>query len=108
MVGGVEDLEGVEVATNLSPKLKWETANTIWSSVLNPVIQNPMNSMQILDNLSLVSGVNIINHKLGRMMQGWFVIDIQGIATLYRSSPFNDKTLTLTVSAPVVVSLGVF
>src|SRR5712671_4951391 len=79
-----------------------------WASQLNPVLGNPMTNMSILKNITLASGNNVINHKLAQLQQGWIITDIQGAATIYRSQPFNDKTLTLNSSAPVTISLGVF
>jgi hypothetical protein len=82
--------------------------NPILAAILNPVLANPLNSVSILSNVSLIAGANTINHKLGRMQLGWFLVDTQGTATVYRSASFNDLTLTLTASAPVTVSIGVF
>jgi hypothetical protein len=96
------------MATPLSPKLEWPLMNPILASTLNPLIANPLNYCQLLQNISLVSGVNVINHKLGRQMVGWFFTDIQGIASVYRSGLLNAFTLTLTSNAPVLVSIGVF
>ena len=96
------------MATPLSTQLKWEIANPLWASSLNPLLANPFNSVQIISKFSLVAGINIINHMLGRTLLGWFITDIDGIASIYRSAPFNALTLTLTVSAPVVVNLGVY
>jgi hypothetical protein len=56
----------------------------------------------------LINGTTIINHGLGKMQQGWFIVDINGAATIYRSQPLNDKTLILNSSAAVIVSIGVF
>lgn len=56
----------------------------------------------------MINGVTTINHKLGQVQQGWFIIDINGAATVYRSQPFNDKTLVLTSNAAVTVNIGVF
>lgn len=92
----------------LSSKLDWSLANPIWAAAINPVIANPLNDANILSEIVLVDGVTIINHGLSRKMQGWFIIDINGAATIYRSAPFNSSTLTLTSSAIVTVSLGVF
>ncbi len=81
---------------------------TRWTSILNPVIGNPLNNMRQIEDVVLSVGANTINHKLGYKMQGWVVTDIQGAAVIYRSAPFNDKTITLNASAPVTISLGVF
>lgn len=80
-----------------------------WASILNPFLSNPLNQMRILKDISLSIGSNSINHLLGRIQQGWIIIDIQGGASMiYRSAPFNDKILTLMSSAAVTISLGVF
>lgn len=86
------------------------TMQTRWKSDLDPMLSNPLNEISILKNVSLMTGDNTINHLLGRVMQGWFLIDLQGIATIYRpsTSPFNKLTLTLTSSADVTCSIGVF
>jgi len=81
---------------------------TKWKSQLDPVLANPMTNMSILKNVNLVIGVNVINHLLGRVQQGWVITDIQGAAQIYRSAEFNNLTLTLTSDAIVTVSIGVF
>lgn len=81
---------------------------TQWSSQLNPVLANPMTNASILKNISLVVGTNTINHLLGETQQGWCITDINAPATIYRSMPLNDKTLTLTSSAVCIVSICVF
>lgn len=93
--------------SNLSTKLPWDQAQTRWASQLNPLLANPVNTLLFMDAV-LVTGVNVLNHRLGKNQQGWIITDIQGIATIYRSAPFNDKTLTLTSSADVTLTLGVF
>jgi hypothetical protein len=93
---------------SLVQKLPLELMGTKWASELNPIIANPLNNVSILKNISLVSGSNVINHGLGQNQQGWFLIDIQGNAVVYRSAPFNNLTLTLTSSAAVTCSIGVF
>ena len=81
---------------------------TKWASTLNPIIANPLNSVQILNDVQLKNGATMINHKLGRKPQGWLILDINAAATIYRSQPFNDLILTLTSNADVTVTLGVF
>lgn len=96
------------MATPLSSDLPWELANNIWAQTLNPLIASPLNSVQILKDVLLIAGKNVINHKLGHKMNGWFLVDLQGPIVPYRSAPFNDLTLTLTSSAVVTCSIGVF
>lgn len=94
--------------SNLSTKLPWEQANNRWAAQLNPLLDNALNNASLLTGVDLVIGSNTINHKLGRVMQGFFITDIDGAAVIYRSQPFNDLTLTLVSDAVVTINLGVF
>ncbi len=82
--------------------------STKWKSLLDPILKNPMNEVSILSNIPLAIGSNKIPHLLGSVQRGWFLVDINGVATIYRSSSFNASYLYLTSSAVVTVSLGVF
>jgi hypothetical protein len=79
-----------------------------WGAVLNVLLKNPSLDNVLLKGISLSNGATVINHKLGRTPQGWRIVDIDGAATVYRSQPFNNLTLTLTSNAAVTVSLEVF
>ncbi len=81
---------------------------TRWKALLDPLLKNPLNGVQLLKGVQLNSGITVINHLLGRQMQGWFLTDVNGAATIYRSEPFNDLTLTLISDAAVTVNIGVF
>lgn len=92
----------------LPQKLDWDMAQTQWASPLNQLITNPLNSVNILTSVALINGTTVINHKLQRKQQGWFLTDVNAAATIYRSAAFNDQTLTLTSNAACVVNIGVF
>lgn len=79
-----------------------------WASILNPLIANPLTQGNILKNITLKNGVTVINHLLARKMQGWAIVDQNAAATIYRSQPFNDQTLTLTSNAAVTINILVF
>lgn len=96
------------MAGPISSKMKWELMNPILAQALNPIIASPINGLNILENQILITGANVINHGLGRMMLGWFIIDLQDAATIYRSQPLNSSTLTLTSNIDATVSIGVF
>lgn len=82
---------------------------TRWKVILDVILKLPLNnSPSFLQNVDLIDGVTFVNHGLGRNPQGWFVVDINGAAEIYRSSPFNSLTLGLTSSAAVTVALLVF
>lgn len=79
-----------------------------WAAQLNPLIANPINQANILTDVVLKNGSTVVNHKLGRMMQGWFIVDQTGAAQIYRSASMNSVNITLTSNAAVTVALAVF
>lgn len=96
------------MATPLSSNLDWDAAKNLWAQSLNPVLANPLLSGKVLGPITLVSGVNAVNHGLGRTMQGWFITDQNALASIYRSAPLNATNLVLTSSAAVTLLLWVF
>ena len=86
----------------------FQLMQTKWASILNPLLAQPLSNSNVLSNVPLSSGNNVINHLLARKMQGWIISDINAAATIYRNAPFNDQTLTLHSSASCVVNLVVF
>jgi hypothetical protein len=81
---------------------------TRWSSLINPVLDNPIVKGRIVREVALgVTSVEV-NHRLGRTPQGWLIIDSNANETVWRTSPLNQTTLELTASGPVTVSLYIF
>lgn len=89
-------------------KLPFELMLTKWSSILNPLLSNKLNNVSVLKGVVLAIGENKIPHLLGRDQQGWYVTDINAVATLYRSKPLEASFLYLTSSAVATINLGVF
>ena len=79
-----------------------------WTKELNPVLAMPLNQGIMLEDITLQVGANVINHLLGRKMIGWIIIDQDAQASMFRSQPLNNKTLTLTSDAIVTLKLWVF
>lgn len=88
-------------------KLPLELMQNRWASILNPLLAIPILNGQVL-SVSLVSGDNVINHKLSRIPQGFFVVDLDSNVTIYRSKPLNNLTLTLAASGTAQVKIYVF
>lgn len=100
-----------KVAGNLSPKLEWPLANPKWAATLNPILGNPLVNGNILTGIVLKSGVNTINHGLGRKLQGYVVILNSSASTFHDNQSTNqypDLTLVLNASGTATVSLYVF
>lgn len=81
---------------------------TKWASELNPLLAKPLSNNSLLLGVKLINGVTVVDHLLGRQMQGWIISDIDSAATIFRSQPFNSKTLTLTSNAACTINLVVF
>lgn len=100
-----------KVAGSLSPKLSWDLANPRWASILNPLLANPLVNGRILQDEEVASGRNIINHGLGRKLQGYIVTLNNANVTFYDSQATNqmpDLTLILNASGAATINLYVF
>ncbi len=84
---------------------------TQWSSVLDPLLSNPVIAGVLLKNVTLVIGANVINHKLGRPLQGWVPVRLRSSVTIFDTQDANqlpELTLQLTASAAAIIDLYVF
>lgn len=95
----------------LPQKLSWDLAQYQWAAQLNPIIANPTINNLILKNVSLVTGTNVINHRLARPLQGWNPTRIRSSASIYDmqdTNPTPSLTLILVSDADVIIDLVVF
>lgn len=108
---GSDRVGAVKVAGNLSPKLEWPLANPKWAATLNPILANPVVNGNLLPSMRVVTGLNVINHKLGRKLQGYMVVLNNTAVTFYDGQDINqypDMTLALYASGAATISLYVF
>jgi hypothetical protein len=66
---------------------------------------------QILPSVNLAVGLNKISHKLGRKLQGWFIVRQRASATIYDTQDVNktpDINLYLNSSSIATVDIFVF
>ena len=78
---------------------------------INPLIKNPLNSGQILQDVKLAVGTNVIPTGLNRKLQGWFTVRQRALANIYDNQDSNNNpgvTLILISDAQVKVDLYVF
>ena len=84
---------------------------TQWASQLDQVLSCPIVNGRLLENVTLTTGSNTINHKLSRKLVGYIVCLKSANVTIYDTQSTNtmtDKTLQLTASGPAVITLWVF
>lgn len=96
---------------SLPQELPWHMADNRWATILNPVIACPLVQGRMVSNVQLVVGTNVINHLLGRKLQGWFITGINAPTTIYDVQASNQTpqlTLVLNSSAVALVNIWVF
>lgn len=95
----------------LPQKLPIDQMQNQWAAAINPVLSSPIVSGLQLNNVALANGTTVINHKLGRKLQGWLIVGINANATIHDNQATNqmsDLTLSLTSNAAVTVNLWVY
>lgn len=98
----------MQLPTLQSDSYTLQLLQTKWASILNPVLRNPTTNPTILQGVSLVTGVNVINTGMSEVLQGWMISDLTAGVTVYRSAPKSSKTLTLTSSGAATCDLVIF
>jgi len=81
------------------------------ANALNPVLANPTVSGTIIENVELAVGSNIVDHKLGRKLQGWVIVRKRAAADIYDTQDTNTqptRTLLLVSDAEVMVDIYCF
>lgn len=99
------------MSSTLAQRLTLIQMQNQWASQINPVLANPLVNGQLLTNQVLKAGTTAINHGLGRKLQGWFLVGINGAATIYDNQANNQMpqlTLSLISNVAVTASIWVF
>lgn len=85
---------------------------TKWAAAINPLLSNPILDSSTLASVQLTTGANVINHKLGRNLQGWKITRMRSnFSQIFDTQDANQTpnlTLNLNSSANVVVDIEVF
>ena len=97
------------MAGSLSTKLPWDLANPKWAATLNPLLANTLIQGSQIDGIILAAGVaKAINHNLGQLPNGWFVVDNVANSNIWRTQAFTTTVLTLQASANTTISIWVY
>lgn len=96
----------------LPQQLNLDMMQNRWATILEPIINNPVNNSVLLKNVPIITGTNVINHKLGRNLQGWMVTRMRSVyAQLYDLQDSNQipgLTLVLVSDQDLTIDLVVF
>jgi hypothetical protein len=95
--------------SNLSTKLPLDLLLTQWSTILTPVINNPILKGYAIKSIVMAATTpRVIPIGLGFAQQGWFLTDNMASCNVWRTQPFNESALTLEASADTTISIWVF
>jgi hypothetical protein len=82
---------------------------TSWKTILAPGLRNPLMQGTLLKGISLQTGVNTVNHTLGRPLIGWFITRQNALSDIYDGQDTNQTpNLTLTLISAAVVTVDVY
>ncbi len=84
---------------------------TNWPRVLDPLLDSPIATPILLQDVVLIAGQTVIDHKLGKKLTGWEIVRQRGDASVWDNqdgNPLPDKNLWLMASSGVSVDLLVF
>lgn len=80
-------------------------------SSLIPVLNNPIVNGNLVQDVTVASGSNVIDHGLGRPLIGWIIVRNSASVTFYDTQSTNanpSRNLLLTASGAATISLYVF
>ena len=83
----------------------------MWSALINPILNTAELNTVLLKNISLSVGTTQVNHRLGRKLQGWYIVRKRSLANIYDNQDTNQNpelTLLLVSDAKVEIDLVVF
>lgn len=78
---------------------------------LNPIFDTPTLNGVLLSEVPLISGTNIINHRLSRNLIGWQIVRQRAAASIYDDQDNNSTpsiNLILISDAAVIVDIYCF
>jgi hypothetical protein len=86
------------------------------SNTIAPVLKSLIVDGVLVKDIVLASGVNRVNHTLGRPPEGWIIVDRNSAATVFKTVPVagtantitDSSTISLTASGAVTVSIWFF
>ena len=81
---------------------------TAWKSNLDPVLSNPLLNGVLQKNITLASGTNVINHLLGRPIQGYLITGMHNAFSEIYDTQSNTPALTLNLHSSVATSIDLY
>lgn len=92
-----------------------DSVQTNIANSLTPVLKSLIIDGVLVKDIELANGVNRVNHTLGRLPEGWIIVDRNSPATVFKTVPTSaantitdSSTISLTSSGAVTVSIWFF
>jgi Tfp pilus assembly protein FimT len=85
-----------------------DTLQTNIEQAVTPAIKSQLLDGRLITAQNLVSGDNKVQHKLGRVPQGYIIVKRTSGATVYDTSETDSNFLILNSSGTLTVSIWVF
>lgn len=88
--------------------------NRVQDNLARPIdqlLQVPILDGQLVEDVVLKAGDNLVDHGLGRVLRGWIVVRQSAMSDLYdkqSTNPFPARQLALNSSNAATVSMWVF
>jgi hypothetical protein len=79
-----------------------------WKSSIDPILSNPLVNGVLQKNISLSVGVNSINHKLGRTLQGYVITGMHGVYSQIFDTTSLNPALTLSLNSSAATSIDIY
>lgn len=86
-----------------------EAVQTNIAQSIVPLLRSPIVDGNLV-KAALVSGDNRVSHGLGRVPEGWIIVDRSMAATIYRDPDkiTDSSTMTLTASGTILTTIWFF
>lgn len=76
-------------------------------NIIGPILKSPLIDGVQINGVVLSTSPTSVQHLLKRVPQGWFIVDSNAAATVYRTDWDLNKVI-LIASAPVTVSIWIY
>lgn len=103
-MAGIRQVGTINSPDEIFNRFQDEVAAKVNDVLSSPLLNGKFLKAEVLKAASPV----VVTHGLGRLPQGWIIIDRTAAATPWRSAPSTKQTITLSTSADVTVALWVF
>ena len=100
----------VQTTDRVMKQLQDNMANLL-EPTATTVEQSPLLAGKILPKVVLAASSNTIEHKLGRQLQGWFIVRQRAAASIYDTQdtvPVAEQSVILKLTSSAIVTVDIY